>query len=399
MGFSVQEPEGKYTKSDRRIMDFVEDYTDEFLFMSIGQLAERLGMSEATVSRCARHLGYRDFKEMKNDLIQKKAGKGAAGKLAGTLMKDQGFDVENWFDFQRECLERTRENLDMGQFQEAVQCIGSARNIYIHAKNASLAAARLLFFRLRRLGFQASLIPSGGSEVLEGIAHAGEGDLIILFSFSKVSEEGRMILDYARETGCRTLAFTSRLYAPQEQRADVNLYVYRGEKEEFHTMSSAVAVIDALVLALSDSIQPKAAEELMRLQKLKKKYEGEKDVFIIGKTRQMELYMKACDIIYTKPGGLTSTEAAVSRIPIVHTAPIPGCESANRRFFVRHKMSIAPKSIEDQVEEGIRLLESPDQIQAMKEAQKSCISGRAAEKIADFLEEKLDHCEEEGKGI
>ena len=34
-------------------MDFVEDYTDEFLFMSIGQLAERLGMSEATVSRCA----------------------------------------------------------------------------------------------------------------------------------------------------------------------------------------------------------------------------------------------------------------------------------------------------------------------------------------------------------
>mgnify|MGYP002224260217 CR=1 FL=1 len=272
MGSSAQEAEGKYTKSDRRIMDFVEDYTDEFLFMSIGQLAERLGMSEATVSRCARHLGYRDFKEMKNDLIQKKAGKGAAGKLAGTLMKDQGFDVENWFDFQRECLERTREQLDMGQFQEAVQRIGSARNIYIHAKNASLAAARLLFFRLRRLGFQASLIPSGGSEVLEGIARAGEGDLIILFSFSKVSEEGRMILDYARETGCRTLAFTSRLYAPQEQRADVNLYVYRGEKEEFHTMSSAVAVIDALVLALSDSIQPKAAEELMRLQKLKKKY-------------------------------------------------------------------------------------------------------------------------------
>ncbi|HJA43366.1 MAG TPA: MurR/RpiR family transcriptional regulator, partial [Candidatus Dorea stercoravium] len=170
MGSSAQEAEGKYTKSDRRIMDFVEDYTDEFLFMSIGQLADRLGMSEATVSRCARHLGYRDFKEMKNDLIQKKAGKGAAGKLAGTLMKDQGFDVESWFDFQRECLERTREQLDMGQFQEAVQRIGSARNIYIHAKNASLAAARLLFFRLRRLGFQASLIPSGGSEVLEGIA-------------------------------------------------------------------------------------------------------------------------------------------------------------------------------------------------------------------------------------
>ena len=43
MGSSAQEAEGKYTKSDRRIMDFVEDYTDEFLFMSIGQLSGRLG--------------------------------------------------------------------------------------------------------------------------------------------------------------------------------------------------------------------------------------------------------------------------------------------------------------------------------------------------------------------
>lgn len=124
-------------------------------------------------------------------------------------------------------------------------------------------------------------------------------------------------------------------------------------------------------------------------QKLKKKYEGERYIFIVGKTRRMELYMKACDIIYTKPGGLTSTEAAVSRIPIVHTAPIPGCESANRRFFLKYKMSIAPRSIEEQVEDGIRLLEEPDQVCAMEEAQKNCISGKAAEKLVDFLEEKL----------
>ena len=43
--------------------------------------------------------------------------------------------------------------------------------------------------------------------------------------------------------------------------------------------------------------------------------------------------MDACDVIYTKPGGLTSTEALVKNIPIVHTAPIPGCEAANVAFF------------------------------------------------------------------
>ena len=129
-------------------------------------------------------------------------------------------------------------------------------------------------------------------------------------------------------------------------------------------------------------------------QKLKKKYDGKAGFYVIGKTRQMELYMKACDVIYTKPGGLTSTEAAVSQLPIVHTAPIPGCESANRRFFKRHHMSIAPRTLERQVEEGLRLLESSEELQKMAEAQKNCISGKAAVKIVDFLEETLNHCED-----
>ena len=47
----------------------------------------------------------------------------------------------------------------------------------------------------------------------------------------------------------------------------------------------------------------------------------------------MPLYLKACDVIFTKPGGLTSTEAAVSGIPIVHIRPIPGCETEKQEIF------------------------------------------------------------------
>ena len=53
----MPDEDSKYTKSDLKIMDFIENYTDEFLFMSIGQLAKRLDMSEATISRFARHIG------------------------------------------------------------------------------------------------------------------------------------------------------------------------------------------------------------------------------------------------------------------------------------------------------------------------------------------------------
>ncbi|MEF2878034.1 MAG: glycosyltransferase [Blautia sp.] len=127
---------------------------------------------------------------------------------------------------------------------------------------------------------------------------------------------------------------------------------------------------------------------------LKKKYKDRENLYIIGKTNQMEVYMKACDIIYTKPGGLTSTEAAVSGIPIIHTAPIPGCESANRRFFVRQGMSLAPRTTEAQVREGIRLLDDKERVEAMKKAQKACIKGDSGKRIADFLEDQVYSCPE-----
>ncbi len=272
MTITVPGREGKYTKSDEKILEFMESHTDEFLFMSIGEVAKRLEVSEATISRAARHLGYRDFKEMKNEIIGQKTGKGAAGKIAGTLLKTQGFDIGKWFAMQQECLSSTLENFDQKEFSRAVSQIQSARNIYIHGKNASASSAQLLYFRLRRLGYKVFMVPSGGSEVIEGIVHAGEGDLVIIFSYSKVSVEGKMILEYAKIAGYTTMAFTSRLYAPQEQRADINLYVYRGEKEEFHSMTAPAAMIDALILALSEKDQGDTAQNLLKIQKLKEKF-------------------------------------------------------------------------------------------------------------------------------
>lgn len=131
---------------------------------------------------------------------------------------------------------------------------------------------QLLFFRLRRLGLNVSLIPSGGSEVLEGIAHAGKGDLVITFGFGKLSEESRMILSCAKTAGFRTMAFTSRLYAPAGQQADISLYVYRGGEEEYHSMTAAAAVADALVLAVSEQLKEASARSLVRVQKLKEAY-------------------------------------------------------------------------------------------------------------------------------
>lgn len=118
---------------------------------------------------------------------------------------------------------------------------------------------------------------------------------------------------------------------------------------------------------------------------LAQKFSSDKKVALMGYTDKVHLYMKAADAVFTKPGGLTTTEAAASRIPIIHTKPIPGCEDKNCAFFQDLGMScIYHGNMRDIVE---TLNTSSD---SMIESQKKNIDPKAAEKICDFITEQAN---------
>lgn len=265
----------RLTPAEQRLLEYIEGNREEFLFMTIGQLAAKMGLSEATISRFARHLGCQDFKQLKNIVIEQNHLEGPAGKLAGTLFTGNGeesFQAAEYLKKQMLYLEKTMQNLEPQVFLQAVETILSAKRIFIHAKSASASMGQLLFFRLRRLGLPVAQIPSGGTEMMEGLAQAGEDDVVLFFGFSKVSWEGKVILDCRKTAGYKTICFTSRLLAPREEQADINLYVYRGEEKEYHSMTAAAAVVDALIVAISERLGADGAKNLQRIHRMKKKY-------------------------------------------------------------------------------------------------------------------------------
>ena len=120
--------------------------------------------------------------------------------------------------------------------------------------------------------FTPKTLPSGGTEMLEGLVSIQPDDLVVLFGLSKVSSEVQAILDYQNEIGYSSIMLTGRLYSSPNQQADINLFVYRGEENEYHSMSTPSAVIDALVIALSDRLGSNAVANLNNVKKLKNKY-------------------------------------------------------------------------------------------------------------------------------
>lgn len=119
---------------------------------------------------------------------------------------------------------------------------------------------------------------------------------------------------------------------------------------------------------------------------LDKRYEKRDDVEIRGYERHLPLLMRAADVTFTKPGGLSSTEAAVVGTPLIFRNAIPGCETHNQDFFVSRGMAYAPDSTRTQSKAARLLCTGADYQDAMLEAQKG-IPSHAADAVCDKLEE------------
>lgn len=75
-------------------------------------------------------------------------------------------------------------------------------------------------------------------------------------------------------------------------------------------------------------------------KRLEKQYARVHALRLLRHTDRMALYLQACDLYLTKPGGLCSTEAAVLGARLVLLPPIPGCETRNARFFENSGMAL-----------------------------------------------------------
>lgn len=106
----------------------------------------------------------------------------------------------------------------------------------------------------------------------------------------------------------------------------------------------------------------------------------------LGYTSHISDYMRACDIFISKPGGLSSTEAAVIGTALVHVTPIPGCETRNMEFFANRGMCLPVNDPKKELSDACDTLLDGSAQARMRECQKRGIPQNAASNICDLLE-------------
>lgn len=113
--------------------------------------------------------------------------------------------------------------------------------------------------------------------------------------------------------------------------------------------------------------------------------EGKNPLIRFGYIKNVEELMTVADMIITKAGGLTVSEALTKRLPLIIYKPIPGQEEENA-YFVEKIGAAKLARTEDELENIIHhILSHPEEIETMSKAAENALPGNAAEKATDYI--------------
>ena len=107
-------------------------------------------------------------------------------------------------------------------------------------------------------------------------------------------------------------------------------------------------------------------------------------------TDQVPAYMHAADVLLSKAGGISSAEAAVLGVPLVHTMAIPGVETQNAAFFAAHGMSFFAQNPDEAARFADRLVYDRKAAARMLDAQRAHMKRDGAEEIVRRIERDAD---------
>ena len=115
---------------------------------------------------------------------------------------------------------------------------------------------------------------------------------------------------------------------------------------------------------------------------------GFRRVEAVGFTNRVHRYMDSADVLVSKPGGISITEAGTRGTPLLLADMVGGCETRNQEFFHAHGWAETCQP-EDMADAALALLDRPERRQALVAQQHRDFDGLAADLVAQAV---YDRC-------
>lgn len=217
----IKESYPRFTKSEKKVADYVLAQPEEVLQATISDLAESCGVGDTTVFRFCRTLklkGYQDFR-MALALSTSQNLLRPSPNQECTTLEDLCQEILHTCV---DALDETFHMLDYGRIEKAVDLLLNANFIYFFGMGGSGITAMEAKNKFRKL--TPAVVSDADTHIqLTTAALLKEGDLAVVFSNSGTTRDAIEITRLAKEQGAGTVFITRFAKTPGAQYTDILL--------------------------------------------------------------------------------------------------------------------------------------------------------------------------------
>ncbi len=244
---TIKEQYHQIFSAEKKVADFILENPEMAVNANVSELANYSGVSDATVIRLCKHLGYEGYYQLKL-CLSRDLGR----------MQISDIDMENGngdqvstllYSFAAELI-AIGKNLKQNKLMECVDLIKKCKQVHIVAVGNTSPLAQYMGFRLGRLGVKCTynMVPE---YFMNQVNLADADDIVVAICQSGSSKQVVQAMELAKEKGLKIIAITGHEYSPVSRLADYLLLSSPDEKSfnyyKSYSRLKEMAVIDALL--------------------------------------------------------------------------------------------------------------------------------------------------------
>lgn len=239
--------------AEKKVADFILENPEKAVNANVSELANYSQVSDATIIRMCKHIGYQGYYQMRimlsHDIGRKQAN------LLDVPADEKSGKIKELFNKMASNILGLADNLNMDSLLICADLINNCNTVHVLAVGNTSPIAMDLGFRLGRSGIRATY-NTISEYFFNHINLAVEGDIVVAISQSGSSKHVIQALELAKEKNLKIISITSSEFSPICNLSDYVLLSQAGDPlfEEFGKYShlNEMAVINALLYFVSN---------------------------------------------------------------------------------------------------------------------------------------------------
>ena len=218
------------TRTEKVIADYFLEHSGSLYFLTAKDIALALGVSDTSVIRLCRTLGYRGFRELQESLrselsqvIEREKYVIPQHQVPDKLQKYQDLSSFQCLQFAVDCLQETYRKNDPEKYGQIVRILLESEHIFVSGFRGLAGPARHLGTLLSQYTRHVEYFCDADTRCVEKLLDYGPHDCVILLGAERYSRMTCVLAEMAHDAGCRLIVITDKLTAPFAGDADIVL--------------------------------------------------------------------------------------------------------------------------------------------------------------------------------